>query len=417
MPKPLAFTIKERCNAGQEFIPASGLDGGPFQSQTTTSYRGKKYQLLEEDEYPMGTPGWWAAPEEMMSNANSGWPSSMKCSFIEPGIVNYADVGMVYVRKETLDKMANSMIGKPVVNEDHRDVSPDEFSKGTAQGIINSVWYEPTDGKFHAAYQIWDQPTLKNIKDGYKVSCAYKVTRWGAAGVHNNVPYDREVLDGEYTHLAIVANPRYEDVRIYNAKGAKKMTLTWIKKLLGADGKQVENSLDIDSSKSVLEIDGKNYSLDNAITALKEQEAKKAEELANKGPADDDMIDIGGGQKRSVKELKAAVALKNEMDDDEKKKKKDDEDKKENERKNAAEKAELENAHKAGKHPEGKAAENCAMCNEIKNKAGRDHFERVDHLANNRKGDIDDLVNELPPFYDGFAEGRKRFGSEPVAAK
>ena len=73
-----------------------------------------------------------------MDNSQS-WPLSMKCSFIEPGVVNYADVGMVYVKKETLDKMANSFIGKPVINTDHRDVSPEDFENGTAQGIINSI--------------------------------------------------------------------------------------------------------------------------------------------------------------------------------------------------------------------------------------------------------------------------------------
>lgn len=351
---------------------------------------------------------------------SAGWPLSMKCSFIEPGIVNYADVGMVLVRKEVLDKMQNSFVGRPVVNEDHREVKPGDYKDGTVDGIVNSVWYEPTDGMFHCGYQVWDAKTLQNINRGYRVSCAYKVTQWGEGGIHNNVPYEREVLAGEYTHLAIVPNPRYEGVRIYNAKGAKTMTLKWIKKLMGAGGKELENSVDIESSKSIIEVDGKDYTLDNAIAALKEQEAAKAKDLENKGPSDDHIIDVPGIGKRTVKELKEAIALKNaaerknaEDDEDEKKKKeaKDKED-----RENAAAlqlKNDIAKEHESGKH-ETKEKENCAMCNSKNERKNREHFERIDSLANSREGDFENGIIE--PF-DGFAEGSRRFGSAEPAGK
>lgn len=353
------------------------------------------------------------SPEELeLLNAGNGWPLTMKCSFIEPGIVRYADVGDVLVKKETLDKMLNSFIGKPVVNEDHRDVTPEDFTKGTAQGIVNSVWFDEKDAMFHAAYQVWDKPTLQNIKGGYKVSCAYKVLRWGPGGVHNNVPYEREVLDGEYTHLAIVSNPRYEGVRIYNSKGAKTMTLKWIKKLLGTDGKELENAVEIESSKSIVEVDGKEYTLDNAIEALKAQEAAKAKELENKAPTDDQEIDVPGLGKRTVKQLRDAIALKNASEKSDADKKKADDDKAEADRKNAAEKVQLENAHKAGDH-DGKEMANCASCAAAKDLENKNHFKRVEELANNREGE---LANELPQPFDGFAEGKKRFGSEPATA-
>lgn len=353
-----------------------------------------------------------------LNNVGS-WPLSMKCSFIEPGVVNYADVGMVFVGKEVLDKMANSMIGRPVINEEHRDVSAEDFKNGTAQGIVNSVWFDSKDAMFHAAYQVWDQPTLKNIKGGYKVSCAYKVTRWGSGGIHNNVPYEREVLDGEYTHLAIVANPRYEGVRIYNDKGAKTMTLKWIKKLI-SDGKEVENSTDIDSSKSVVEIDGKQVAMDNLINAFKDQEEKKRKELENQAPADTDLIDIGGGKKVSVADLKNAYVAKNADDDDEDKKKKAKEMADDEERKNAAAAAaelqiknDMEKEHKDGKHKESDK-DNCGMCNDLKERRNKSHFKKVEDLANNRDGD--DLVNELTERPNAFEEGRKRFGSELATA-
>lgn len=348
---------------------------------------------------------------DMGNTSNGSWPMSMKCSFIEPGIVRYADVGDVYVGKEALDKMMNSFIGRPVVNEDHREVSPEDFAKGTAQGIVNSVWYDPKDAMFHAGYQVWDQPTLKNIRGGFKVSCAYKVTKWGPGGIHNNVPYEREVLDGEYTHLAIVANPRYEGVRIYNNKGAKTMTLNWIKKILGTDGKEIENSVEIESSKSKVEIDGKDVPMDDLVNAFKEQEEKKAAAaLANQSPKLTDIITIDG-KKVTIADLMNAYKMKNEEEKAEKDRKKSEEEEKE--RDNAARQIrnEMDKDHKEGKHEDAEK-ENCAMCNELKNNNGRTHFERVDSLANNRKGEMTD---ELPAHYDGLAEGQKRFGTEPAA--
>ena len=42
-----------------------------------------------------------------------------------------------------------------------------------------------------------------------------------AGGTENNIPYDIEFLDGIFTHLAIVDNPRYERANIvFNSKTA-----------------------------------------------------------------------------------------------------------------------------------------------------------------------------------------------------
>lgn len=364
---------------------------------------------------------------EKLQNAHP-MAKAMNCSFIEPGVVFYQDVGMVLVQKTALDKMMNSMRGKPVVNTDHREINADDFRNGNFDGMVDgndhAVWFDSSDAKYHCSFQVTTPETLTNIKNGFKVSCAYKVTKWGPGGIHNNVPYEREVLEGEYTHLAIVANPRYEGVRIYNSKGAKTMTLKWIQKLMGKDDKVLENSVDIESSKSILEVDGKDYTLDNAIEALKAQEAAKEaarlKALENKAPADDEVVDVPGLGKRTIKELKEAIALKNSQErlNAEEKEKKEKEDKEKADRENAAAaelklKNDLEKDHKEKKHDEA-AKENCAMCNERKNSLGRSHFERVQAAA--QKAKSDELANDLPAHFDGFEEGRKRFGSDPAPA-
>lgn len=355
-----------------------------------------------------------------LENAN-GWPTAMKCSFIEPGVVFYQDVGMVLVQKPALDRMMNTMRGKPVVNVDHREVSPDDFRNGNFDGMVDgndhAVWFDPADAKFHCSFQVTTPDTLKNIKNGFKVSCAYKVTKWGPGGIHNNVPYEKEVLDGEYTHLAIVANPRYESVRIYNSKGDKTMTLTWIKKLMGAKGEELKNSVEIDSTKSILNVDGKDFTLDNAIEALKAQEATaesaRLKELENQVPADDQEIDVPGLGKRTIKQLKEALTLKNASDAEVAKKKKDDDEAAERANAATALQNEMEKDHKDGKHDGEKEKDNCSMCNERKNADGKAHFKRVQDLANSRNGSLSDDLEE--PF-DAFAEGSRRFGSEPATA-
>lgn len=54
------------------------------------------------------------------------------------------------------------------------------------------------------------------------MSCSYDVKLADdAGGTENNIPYDIEFLDGVFTHLAIVDNPRYERANIvFNSKTA-----------------------------------------------------------------------------------------------------------------------------------------------------------------------------------------------------
>lgn len=57
------------------------------------------------------------------------------------------------------------------------------------------------------------------IKKGWSVSCSYDYTESAEGGTENNIPYDIEFLDGEFTHLAIVNDPRYERANIvFNCK-------------------------------------------------------------------------------------------------------------------------------------------------------------------------------------------------------
>lgn len=301
-------------------------------------------------------------------------------SFIEPGLVNYGEGKTVLVKKETLDRLAQSLVGKSVVNNDHRPTNGTDFSLGKAEGIVTKVVYNSETGWFDGEAMIWDPATKLNIKNGYSVSCAYDVTEWGPGGVHNNIEYSGEVLGGMMNHLAIVSNPRYEGAKIRvlnNSKGGHTMKLMFWKK-----DKQAElaNGVEIDSEKATIEIGGKEVPLSKLVSLQNSLDDKaKADEAAkaalNNKLTDDDIVDLGGGKKATVKELRNSY-LKNAEDEEKEKKAKEDE-----EKKNAADKEEKEKdeEHKNGKHEN--ALPNCKMCNADKENALKNALE-------NRHGDL-----------------------------
>lgn len=111
------------------------------------------------------------------------------------------------------------MIGVPVIIN-HQDVSKENADE-IRRGVVSDVWYNPVINWFECAGVIWDKTAQNLITDkGWSVSCSYDVKLADdAGGTENNIPYDIEFLDGVFTHLAIVDNPRYERANIvFNSK-------------------------------------------------------------------------------------------------------------------------------------------------------------------------------------------------------
>ncbi len=175
-------------------------------------------------------------------------PKSYRIFHISPGLVQYTDEStgqelVVLVKKETLDQMNHTFKGKPVFSKHKLITSEDAFnlktgdSENLADGVVTSVGYDEFNGQYFADAIIWDEETQANIDKGYGVSNAYTVDKIGVAGVHNNVPYDEEVLEGTYHHLAIVDSPRYSDTQIL--QNSKKIGGLTMKFKLGKKGKNL----------------------------------------------------------------------------------------------------------------------------------------------------------------------------------
>jgi len=139
-----------------------------------------------------------------------------KSRFIQPGLAGYpGQFGNALIKKENLDKFVWTLRSKPVTIN-HKDKIEDKDKVG----IVNNVWFNPEDGWYWCDGIIFDNEAINLINNGWSVSCAYDFTKAdNSGGKENNIPYDIEFLDGEFNHLALVDNPRYEGANIvFNSK-------------------------------------------------------------------------------------------------------------------------------------------------------------------------------------------------------
>lgn len=140
-----------------------------------------------------------------------------KSRFIQPGLAGYpGQYGNALIKKENLDRFVHTLRNKPVTINHKDDIQDDD-----KVGEVFNVWFNAEDGWYWCDGIITDVTAQNLIQDkGWSVSCSYDYTKAdNSGGTANNIPYDIEFLDGEFTHLAIVDNPRYEGANIvFNAK-------------------------------------------------------------------------------------------------------------------------------------------------------------------------------------------------------
>ena len=253
--------------------------------------------------------------------------------FIEPGIAHYDELGDILITKETLNKFIQTMVGAPVII-DHEDVTDKNVDK-LRVGSVSKVWFNEFDGYFYCEGILTDPEAIDLIKNqGWNVSCAYSFVADETKKQHNGKDIDMEFIDGEFLHLAIVKNPRYEGANIVvNAqdeqekqdniiendnKGSIVMQVLnelkeFIKSVVSNEKEDEMKAENEDKRKLIDEIGGilKDKVDDEIIRTV----IKKAEELSYE-PSEDD---------------KADNKCKNEDDEDKKEDKKETENKCKNE--------------------------------------------------------------------------------------
>lgn len=313
-----------------------------------------------------------------------------KANFIEAGLCHYEDMdnsGNLLLQKATLDKMLNSFIGCPVV--DMRHETPATLKDG--YGVVSDVWYDPNDGQYWCTYIVWD-PHLQALCDlgaengQFSVSCAYDPTEGTEGGGEwHSIPYEGEVLDGVFTHLAIVPNPRYEGAKIHRCNSKVGGILMFGKKEIKA-----EDVFKIGDQ----EVTGKDI--------LERLNAKP--EVAE--PTDATEIDLGEGRKAKLGDLKAShIERLNAAADDEEKRKEEERKNAEDEEKRKKEEDE-EKERKNAEEKERKEKDDKEKEEERKNSSK--HFQELQRVRMNKEG-VETVIESKS---EAVERGRTMFGSK-----
>lgn len=150
------------------------------------------------------------------------WTKTYKVvGFLEPGVVKFGDKNlMIYISKEAIERYSYRLKGKPVTIG-HIEGITEENAQEVSVGDV-AMCTEPGE----CIVTIKSEEAERKIADGERFSCCWIPVKWGAGGTWHNIPYDKELVEMDFTHLAIVPDPRYENVEVFmNSKEHNNATL------------------------------------------------------------------------------------------------------------------------------------------------------------------------------------------------
>ncbi len=151
------------------------------------------------------------------------------CRHMLPGIAGYdvydKDANTVksdnlFIDTDVMKKSAPSFAGKPVFVH-HKTNVPINDIEDIADGYVIECFYNELDGWLWAKMIITSDEGQQAIARGWSVSNAYIPKTWEGKGQHLSLDYDRKISNYEFTHLAIVPNPRYEQADVYTPEEFK----------------------------------------------------------------------------------------------------------------------------------------------------------------------------------------------------
>ena len=211
----------------------------------------------------------------------------------------------LFINEDGIKVLSPTFEGKPVY-VGHREVSLEKLQQ-EADGYVVRSFYNEKDGWWWAEFMAVSDAAHEAIRGGCGVSNAYVPTEYAKGDQYIGVDYDARVLNGYFTHLAIVPNPRYEESVILtpeqfreyqdkktselrNISNSKTTKGVNIMNLFGKVFKreEVTNSLpaDADYSKYDVDVDGKMVKLSEIINAVKNMDKEEEKEKEEKLNAD-----------------------------------------------------------------------------------------------------------------------------------
>lgn len=163
-----------------------------------------------------------------------------------PGVAEYREPGKepyrIFINSETIRDMDPTFVGRPVYVFHKEDEVDWSNIQQEADGFVIESFYNAADGHHWVKFIVVSDKGHEAVAKGWKLSNAYHVKSSKGAGIWHGVNYVKEVSAGEYDHLAIVPNPRYESkvltpeqFKSYNAEKELKL-----EKLANSDDDQGE---------------------------------------------------------------------------------------------------------------------------------------------------------------------------------
>jgi hypothetical protein len=211
--------------------------------------------------------------------------SCHKVPFLEPGLVYYRDKGLFLLTKETMDRLAPKLKGKPIVIQ--HDGNYPNVPLCDIHGYVSNVTYNDNDGQYYAEFTVHTEEGKKAVKELKYGSCGYSAKFNDKGGNYHNICYNNEIVDGDFYHLALTDKPRYEKAKILNNSKENYMTAPDEKNLIEQVKELLLNSLPPKKVEAkdeyVVKTGDKEYSVSEIKKLLNSMEkSKEDEELSKK---------------------------------------------------------------------------------------------------------------------------------------
>jgi hypothetical protein len=234
-----------------------------------------------------------------------------------PGVARYdsaeGDSLTVFINEDTIRRMGTTFAGRPVFVEhvETVDENINELRK-EADGWVIESFFNQADGKNWVKFIVVTDRGFEAIRRGFRLSNAYIPSQFGPGAQWNGVPYQKEVLEGAFEHLAIVDNPRYEEsviltpdqFKAYNeeknvdlVRFANSLKTKEKSQMKLFERKKVENATSIENMMVELPISKKEMALTKVVEAY--------DKIVNmNGYANGDhMVKVGENDEMSVNDL------------------------------------------------------------------------------------------------------------------
>jgi hypothetical protein len=345
-----------------------------------------------------------------------------------PGVAEYRPPGQepfrVLLKEDVIREMDATFPGCPVFVGHMPDVQNKTLAelRNESHGWVAESFYNAPDGKHWTKFVVVDDEANRAIeKGGMRLSNAYVPKAYAPGGLWNGLSYDREVMGGAYSHLALVPDPRYAESIVLKPEQFKQYNedkLAELKALANANDKESpvkffkktkveDKAVDLETLV-VLPKCNKEIALGVLINTMDDYENAKTEPQMANG---EHHVEYGG-EKMTVNELMAKhAAMCNELAAL-KEKHKDDDGDEDDEHKNEADKAAAEEAAKKAEEEHQnalKAAEQAAAEAAAKKAEAKKKADELRNAADRAKPET--VTIKVDTMDDQVARGRSRYGS------